>query len=418
MLGNNNPFHTDRPEVERMLAQMDAASFDPAQDAWGPQDDGVMLINGADLTPQPVRWAWPGWLAQGKLHILAGPPSQGKTTIALAIGATITTAGRWPDGSRCAEVGNVLVWSAEDDPADTLLPRLLAAGAERSRCYFVRGRRVAGEERSFDPAQDMPALELEARRIGGARLLVVDPVVSAVAGDSHKNTEVRRALQPIVDLASRLDAIVLGISHLSKGPPGGDPLQRLTGSIAFGALPRVVLMTGECKAPAATAATATATATDALAPADWHDPGASASASAGAAQPQAQAQHFVLVRNKSNLGPTGGGLEYQIAQTQPLPGIVTNSIVWGRAVQGTPRDLLSAGAAAEDEAGGKSALAEAMDFVREVLGDDLVPCNSVTADATNAGIAGITLRRAVHQLGVIKTKGKTSGTWFWKLPKR
>ena len=339
MLSNNNPFHTDRPEVERMLAQMDAATA-------AAQDDGVMLINGADLTPQPVRWAWPGWLTQGKLHILAGPPSQGKTTIALTFGATITTAGRWPDGSRCAEAGNVLIWSAEDDPADTLLPRLLAAGAERGRCYFVRGRRVAGEERSFDPARDMPALELEARRIGGARLLVVDPVVSAVAGDSHKNTEVRRALQPIVDLASRLDAIVLGISHLSKGPPGADPLQRLTGSIAFGALARVVLMTGESKAPAATAA---APDTDAPTPADWHDP----DADAGQPPPQAQPQHFVLVRNKSNLGPAGGGFEYQIDQVQPLPGIVTNSIVWGRAVQGTPRDLLCAGAAAEDEAGGK-----------------------------------------------------------------
>ena len=46
--------------------------------------DGVVLVNGADLTPEPVRWLWNNWLALGKLHILAGAPGQGKTTIAIA----------------------------------------------------------------------------------------------------------------------------------------------------------------------------------------------------------------------------------------------------------------------------------------------------------------------------------------------
>ena len=54
--------------------------------------------------------------------------------------ATVTVGGHWPDGTRC-ERGNILVWSGEDDHADTLLPRLLAAGADRTRCYFVEGTR-------------------------------------------------------------------------------------------------------------------------------------------------------------------------------------------------------------------------------------------------------------------------------------
>ena len=72
--------------------------------------DGVVLVNGSTLTPQPVRWLWEYWLALGKLHILAGAPGQGKTTIALAAMATVTIGGRWPDGTRC-EPGNVLMWS-------------------------------------------------------------------------------------------------------------------------------------------------------------------------------------------------------------------------------------------------------------------------------------------------------------------
>lgn len=80
----------------------------------------VVLTCGADLTPEPVQWLWPDWLALGKFHLLAGAPGQGKTTIAMGLAATVTLGGRWPDGSCCA-AGNVLVWSGEDDYKDTLL---------------------------------------------------------------------------------------------------------------------------------------------------------------------------------------------------------------------------------------------------------------------------------------------------------
>lgn len=107
-------------------------------------NDRVVLVKGSDLRPQPVRWLWQYWLALGKLHILAGAPGQGKTTIALAMAATVTIGGHWPDGSRCAP-GNVLIWSGEDDPEDTLLPRLLAAGADDERCHFIKGAMRDGE---------------------------------------------------------------------------------------------------------------------------------------------------------------------------------------------------------------------------------------------------------------------------------
>src|SRR5659263_196414 len=54
-------------------------------------NDGVILVCGGNITPQPVAWIWEYWLAQGKLHVLAGAPGQGKTTIALAFCATITS---------------------------------------------------------------------------------------------------------------------------------------------------------------------------------------------------------------------------------------------------------------------------------------------------------------------------------------
>jgi len=63
--------------------------------------NGVVLTCGTELTPEPVCWLWPNWLALGKFHLLAGAPGQGKTTIAMSLAATVTIGGRWPDGTRC-----------------------------------------------------------------------------------------------------------------------------------------------------------------------------------------------------------------------------------------------------------------------------------------------------------------------------
>lgn len=339
--------------------------------------NGVILISGSDLTPEAVRWLWHEWLALGKLHILAGAPGQGKTTIAIAFAATLTSGGRWPDGSRCAP-GNVLIWSGEDDPADTLLPRLLAAGADRARCHFVIGTRIDGEVQSFDPARDMAGLEYEAERIGGIKLLIVDPVVSAVAGDSHKNTEVRRALQPLVDLASRLDAAVLGISHFSKGGAGGDPASRVVGSIAFTAVARVVLVAAKVNSE------------------DGED-------------------RRILARGKSNIGPDDGGFEYHIEQSEPLPGIHASYIAWGNGVAGTARELLTEPDGQDGNGEDKSAVDAASDFVRQVLADGLTPAKTVKEESASAGVSWASVRRAADSLRVLKSKG-AGGAWYWKLP--
>ncbi len=340
----------------------------------------VVLVNGADLTPEPVRWLWPDWLALGKLHILAGAPGQGKTTIALAMAATLTIGGRWPDGSRCTP-GNVLIWSGEDDPADTLLPRLIASGADRTRCYFVSGTRIDGEVEPFDPARDMAALEAQALEIGGIKLLIVDPVVSAVAGDSHKNTEVRRALQPLVDLGSRLDAAVLGISHFSKGGAGSDPASRVVGSIAFTAVARVVLVAAKVKAE----------------------------------DGEQDQDRRILARGKSNIGPDDGGFEYAIEQAEPLPGIHASYVTWGKSVAGSARDLLAEPTEQEAASDGKSAVDAAAAFLLEALADGLTPTKTVQAEAKDAGVSWASCKRAAENLKVVKRKGD-GGLWYWKLP--
>ena len=190
------------PDREAIRKIDQAWKYEPGGvEAMPEEKPQVSIVRASDLTPEPIQWIWPGWLAAGKVHIFAGAAGIGKTRVTGAIGSTITMGGRFPDGYNSA-VADIAIWSGEDDPSDTLLPRLIADGAELKKVHIIRAVIEAGEKRSFDPSKDIPTLEpvLAEHPI---RLLIVDPVVSAVAGDSHKNAEVRRALQPLVDLAER-----------------------------------------------------------------------------------------------------------------------------------------------------------------------------------------------------------------------
>jgi predicted ATP-dependent serine protease len=46
----------------------------------------LVLTRAADVEVEAIKWLWNGWLAAGKLHILAGRAGTGKTTVALAVG--------------------------------------------------------------------------------------------------------------------------------------------------------------------------------------------------------------------------------------------------------------------------------------------------------------------------------------------
>lgn len=369
----------NEPSYQHVLEQADREITNEQSAALEPK---VKTECAADIQPEPINWLWPGWLAAGKLHILAGAPGTGKTTLALALAAVMTTAGQWPDGTMATE-GDVLIWSGEDDPKDTLIPRLMACCADRSRVHIVSG--VVDDEgsRPFDPATDAILLHEAAKQIGDLRLLIVDPVVSAVAGDSHKNAETRRALQPLVDLGQSLRAAVIGISHFTKGSAGKDPVDRVTGSLAFGALARIVLATAK------------------LQDADGRE------------------GVRLLARAKSNIGPDTGGFEYYLDQVDVpgVEGLVNTQVTWGNAVEGTARELLGQVETTSDPEE-HSALNEAKEFLLKLLADGSIPKKEIEKDADGAGISWASIRRAQKALGIESHKEgfAKGGVWKWSLP--
>jgi len=325
----------------------------------------VTLLRGNDVKMTPIPWLWEGYLAGGKMTILGGSPGTGKTTAAIALAATVTVGGRWPDGTR-AERGNIAVWSAEDDIADTLAPRLALAGADMNRVLFVSGTQTLGKDGTFDPSRHMDALGHALKEAGGCRLLIVDPVVSAVAGDSHKNAEVRRGLQPLVELASTTGAAIIGITHLSKATEGRDPIGRISGSLAFGAIARSVLMTAVGKDKDGTVTR-------------------------------------LLLRAKSNLCAVGGGFEYDIEQgeVEGKPGVVASRVLWGKAVEGDARELLAKAEAASAN-DGDDGPAETEDWLVGYLRDKggYATRREVLAAARSAGFSERTVQRARKQAGI------------------
>jgi putative DNA primase/helicase len=369
-----------REAVAKLINQALEPPTSPAAEC-----DGVILHRGDQIQMRAVDWLWNGFLPAGMLAVLAGEPGCGKTTIALSLAATVTKGGVWPDGSLCGERGDAIVWSGEDDPAVTLIPRLSAEGAELSRVHFVSGVLANGAINSFDPARDLAGLKAKFSELPAPRLLIVDPIVNAVSGDGHKSNDVRRGLQPLVDLAQTHGCAVLGVSHFSKGTANRDPVERVTGSLAYGALARLVLV-----------------------------------AAKGKDEPEtADGQPRVFMRAKSNIGPDEGGFVYHLERKEVAAGIEGQYVRWAEPIEGKAREVLGE-AESSFEANEGGALADAKQFLIDLLTGGPVLSKEVQTAARGAGIAWATVRRAKQALEIETVKqgghfGATKQQWLWQL---
>src|SRR5262249_14284036 len=161
----------------------------------------------------------------------------------------ITRGLEWPNGEGRSPQGNVIILSAEENPGDSLGPRLEAAGADRSRIHFinmVRDQDVkTGQprKRMFSLVSDLEKLRRKITEIGDVLGIMIDPI-SAYLGigeiDSYRDTDVRAALGPLKELTEEVQAATIGIMHFNKKIDVTNALLRVSNSMAFVGLPRHV----------------------------------------------------------------------------------------------------------------------------------------------------------------------------------
>jgi len=312
------------------------------------------VVRLSDVERRDVEWLWPNRLALGKLSLISGNPGLGKSTLSLAIATHVSLGSPWPVDGGHAPVGEALILSAEDDLSDTILPRLLAMGADVTRIHALtmimcRNELGAVEQRLFCLEKDIPLLEDQLKALPSCRLVVIDPISSYMGNvDSHKNSDVRGVLAPLADLAQRYRVAVIGVTHLNKG--NGKAIYRTMGSVAYVAAARAVWGIVE----------------------DEDNPG-----------------RVLMLPVKNNLAPRGTGLAYQVV-TDDRGG---SCIAW----EPTPVDASMDEALYRDDE--RSALDEATDWLEEVLSAGRVATTELQKLAKKAGHSWATLRRAKGKLG-------------------
>ncbi|MBA2715246.1 MAG: AAA family ATPase, partial [Rubrobacteraceae bacterium] len=336
-----------------------------------PEEIGRLL---SSVEPEEVSWLWPSWLALGKLALVDGDPGLGKSAMTLDLAARVSAGKAFPDGAECEPAGVVLL-SAEDGLADTIRPRLDAAGADTSKILALATvPDEDGHDRLLSIPEDLGHMEKGIRRVG-ARLVVVDPLMAFLSGDtkSHRDQDVRRALAPLAGLAEKTGAAVLVVRHLNKAA-ANNPLYRGGGSIGIIGAARMAFVVGK--------------------------------------DPQDENRR-VLASTKNNLSMPPASLMFGLEEAESGSVRVNwlgQSEVSAKDILATPQD--------QEHADARS---EAVEFLNEVLVDGPVAASQVKEEAEDAGISERTLARAKKAVGVISYRegeaGKRGkGQWLWKLP--
>ena len=339
--------------------------------------NGPVLICAADVESHEIQWLWPGRIALGRITLLVGRPGEGKSFLTTDMAARVSTGTKWPDGSECP-AGSVIFISAEDDPGDTIRPRLDAHKADVRKVYLLSAVRTIDEKgRTRDvlfTLADVAALESALKQHPDCRLIVVDPIGSFLGSgtDAHRDNEVRAVLAPVAKLAERYGAAVLVVAHRRKGI-GENADELALGSRAFTGIARAV----------------------------WH-----------LSRDSEDECRRLFVAGKNNLAPECDGLAFRIAGEPPC-------LVWEpEPVRMNANEAVASesGEVARSPGPAPEARRAAVEWLRGLLSKDAMEACEIKARAKKAGMAWSTVHRAKDALNIRPSCDPRSRKRMWRLP--
>ena len=325
-------------------------------------------VRASDVITKPVEWLWDKRIPKGKLTMFDGDPDVGKSVVTMDLAARVSTGRGFPDGAEC-EAGNVLIVNVEDAKDDTIVPRLKAHGADLERIVIVDGMPNGdGGTRLLDLPDDVEALKAAVEEYEAA-LLILDPVLTVLGGDSNKDQDARKALAPIRDMAEETGVTVVAVRHLNKNT-SLSAIQRGGGNMGLIGVAR---------------------------------------AGAFFARHPEHDTLRIMAPHKSNLAEKQPSLQYVIRGWAIDENI--GRVEWKGVAEHDANSL----AADTRNPGEKSELDAAKEFLQAELEDGPMWSRQIFKDARDAGIAQKTLYRAKNVLRVKSEKEGTEG-WSWHLP--
>ena len=209
------------------------------------EDFEFNVLHGADLEAKQLKWLWAGRIPLGTVVTLIGVPAAGKSNVFLDIAARVTTGRGMPPGdARIGKPADVLLFCTEDQPEQTIIPRLLAMGGDKSRLHIVPSMKSSdGSERGLDLTKDVTIVERYLEVHPEIGLIIFDPISEFLGTkiDSHNNTAVRAVLGPVMKILHRQQMACICVTHMAKTKAQNVQSAAL-GSQAFSAAPRGSLM--------------------------------------------------------------------------------------------------------------------------------------------------------------------------------
>jgi putative DNA primase/helicase len=199
---------------------------------------GIDIVRASDVKPKKLARLWNGRFHRSKLGFIAGEPGLGKSLIAIHMAATVSIGGDWPHGEGTACRGDVIYISAEEGAADTIRPRLEAAGADLDRVHLIEAVNDDLGQRPFNLVVDLGRLDQSLQTIRKPRLVIVDPSNACMNSTDARSfspnnvTQVRALLWRLEALAAKHRVAIVFVTHFNKAK-GGSALSRVTGSFAF-----------------------------------------------------------------------------------------------------------------------------------------------------------------------------------------
>lgn len=364
--------------VEAINDAADRGRFAPR----GPNARRLQVKAASAFEMKAPRWLREGTIPLGAITLLAGRESVGKSTLSAYFAARITR-GELP-GHHRGHPRSVIVYATEDSWEYTIVPRLVAAGADLDRVLHIEARDAKDRESIMSVPEDLDALAQVCEE-NDVAMLQLDPLMSLVGGkDSHKDSEIRQTLDPLAAFTRDTHVAALGLIHVNKSSTS-DPLNSIMGSRAFSAVARSVLYAIK-------------------------DPEIE----------EGQPDEFLLCHPKCNIGPKLPSERYRIlgAHVEAADGtqVPTSKIAWDGEDGRSAADLMRT--ANSGVTGAPPAVAGAAEWMRAYL----FACTDRTDSRARVMAAGIaaghsesTLERARKTLGVQTARRGFPAEAFWSI---